>query len=415
MRKLISKVIILLLFMLVLFFTTSIAFSSFDDLNQTKSQSLQLGEWWSPISTPQEFYNMVTTCNCELSYDRYYLTQDLDFSEFDWTIDSSNANTIFCGYFDGNNHKISNLTVYTELTTDTYLGIFSIIQNATIKNITFENVHINFFKYALYFSNYRSGLLAGQATGTNTIDNVSIINSSVKGTKYSGVGGLIGRVSELETSLTINRIKATNLKIFSKNFYVGGLIGYIEDKVNSISISNIDFEGEIFSSNKYSFVGGLIGKVNNGPIISINQVILEFKSINTIETSCCFFNDYSKKYIGGLIAYNQSVDKLSINNTFLTGELITQCSYSSIYVGTLLAKNTGDYIGSNNFYAAVLFRQADGSINFDPNPDAVGVFSNEINDGALPTLAQWNIMSTYFDMTIWSQADTGRLFLNLIT
>lgn len=312
---------------------------------------------------------------------------------------------------EGNNHTISNLTIYTSRNNNILYGLFGTLLDATIKNITFDNVHLDYNNNALNYTYYRAGLLAGRSRGDTTISNITIIDSSVKGTR-NYVGGLIGVVNSTDSSLTIDHIKTENFKIFGKVNYVGGLIGNIEDEVSSVSISNIDFEGEVFSNGNNSYQGGLIGRVKNGPTVSINQVVLEFKSINTIETNSTYYNKYTKKYIGGLRGYNMSTsDNLSISHTFLTGDLITQTDAKCIYVGTLFGRNTGSYNGDNNFFAAVQFKNTSGNITYDPDINAVGVFSTEVNNGTMPSVTWWNNFSNSFNMDIWSQDLTGRLYL----
>ncbi len=411
MKKPFSKVLILLVFVMIFASTTSIAFSYFDNINHEEDETIPVGEWFVGISTPQEFFNLATSGSSTVD-DRYYLTQDIDFTGFNWVIDSSNVGNTFTGSLDGNNYKITNLTMYTELTSSSYLGLFGTVINASFQNIVFENVHIDFPDSALSGGNYRSGLLAGLAQGIINVENITIIDSSVKATRNGGAGGLFGLVDAAGTAVSINKVKARNFKIFNTDNNVGGLVGLVENEITSLSISNFDFIGEIFSDGNNSHVGGVIGKLKNGGSISIDHVIVEFISINTIEDHVDYFNKYTNKHLGGIIGYNLATNtNLTINNTFLTGGLIHETASYSKNVGTMFGRNSGDYTGTNNYYAAVQFRQADGTIGYDPNPNAVGVFSIEINNGTLPSLAQWNIMSSNFNTTIWVQDVTGRLYL----
>lgn len=412
-NRFLKRVVLVILLVLVIAFTTTIAFSYFDDLEYTQNETtLEIGEWLEVIRTPQEFYDLATS-GTAVAGETYYLFNDLDFSGFNWLIDSSTVGNTFSSIIEGNGYKIKNLTMYTELTSRNYIGMFGKVDDATFKNIIFENVHIDFPDSVLSNKNYRSGLIAGLATGDINVHNIEIIDSSVKATRNGGAGGLFGLIDLTGTTVTIDQVKSTNFKVFNTSNNVGSLIGLVENEVSSLSITNIDFQGELFSNGNNSHVGGIIGKLKNGATTTINNVIVDFSTINTIEDNINYINKYSNKHIGGIIGYNlASSANLTISNTFMTGELIHQTSGNTKYVGTLFGRNSGNYTGNNNYYAAVSFKLSNGTISYDYNPNAVGVFSIEVNNGTMPSVTWWNNYSSNFDLDIWSQDSTGRLYLD---
>jgi len=96
LKNLLSKVIILLLFVVLIASGSSLAYSYFDSLSEPIRQTITVGEWMEPISTPQEFYDFATKTD-SVSEDRYYLTNDLDFSGFTWELDALNNDVVFKG------------------------------------------------------------------------------------------------------------------------------------------------------------------------------------------------------------------------------------------------------------------------------------------------------------------------------
>lgn len=168
MKHLLSKFLILLVFVIVLVSSSSLAYSYFDSKTNSSSSNMPIGEWMIGISTPQEFYDFATKSD-SVSEDKYYLENDIDFTGFDWTLDEDNNNVVFKGYLDGDNHTISNLTIYTDNSSYKFLGIFPIIKGGTVKNLKLEDVETVIDPSVLDSVTYRSGLIAGQISGTSKL------------------------------------------------------------------------------------------------------------------------------------------------------------------------------------------------------------------------------------------------------
>ena len=116
------------------------------------------------IETCEDFYNM--TIDVTTFQNKFRLLNDLDFSNYAWISDPSNA-LKWEGELDGQGYTISNLTIDS---TERKAALFYEITNATIKNINFDNCNI----YGLQ----DSAVVAGYSNG-GTIENIKITNSSV--------------------------------------------------------------------------------------------------------------------------------------------------------------------------------------------------------------------------------------------
>lgn len=145
----------------------------------------------------------------------------------------------FQGTFDGNGHKITNLTGTN--------GLFASTSGATIKNVGLENVNIN-------GSSYVGGLI-GNATSTN-ISNC-YTTGSINGT--SDVGGLVGYTnSTTGTNLYENIYSSANVTGSSK---VGGLLGETHSRNSDFNIKNAYAIGDVTGSG--SQIGGFAGYMYN--------------------------------------------------------------------------------------------------------------------------------------------------------
>lgn len=180
------------------------------------------------------------------------LTDDIDLSGKSWTGINN-----FAGTFDGNGHKITNLTGTQ--------GLFASTSNATVKNVGLENVNIN--GNAAYI-----GGLIGNATTTNitncyttgTINNSysGSISSFASGSYSCGTGGLVGYTYTPGGQTAIFDNIYSSVDVTSSSDCVGGLIG--SGKVGfsngKFDIKNAYAIGNVSGKNG---VGGFIGAMYN--------------------------------------------------------------------------------------------------------------------------------------------------------
>ena len=150
--------------------------------------------------------------------------------------------TVFNGTLDGNNKKITGLTI----TGGSYTGLVGYAgSSATIKDIDLESVTP--VKASTYV-----GTLAGVLNGT-TIENIDIEGNTVEGMGY--VGGMAGYSTipmnnyEIK-NITINKYGPRDYK------YYGGLFGYTTKSLDEIFVKNTIVNGR---SNTGSVVGYTTG------------------------------------------------------------------------------------------------------------------------------------------------------------
>ncbi|MBR5956421.1 MAG: DUF1735 domain-containing protein [Bacteroidales bacterium] len=198
----------------------------------------------------------------------FKLATDIDLDGVEWTPAGGDDIKVF---FDGDGHKISNLSA----------SLFSKVEG-TIQNLTIENAEVN-------AGAANAGILAEVAKGE--IKNVAIINSKLtntgtatgtfiglaekvtmigchasgsctsKSTGYSRVGGLIGDMREGSVENCYSTVD-----VEGQGHFGGGLIACAGAENTSISISKSYATGKVYyngTANKSGY-GALVGRMEKG-------------------------------------------------------------------------------------------------------------------------------------------------------
>lgn len=163
-----------------------------------------------------------------------------------------NKDNYFSGHFDGQGYTISNAKIdqYIDIDNKYYSGLFTLIENATIKNININNISINLNEN----KNSYIALIAAKATSSN------ISNISIK-----------------ESNITIDN------QASKENVYIGGLIA----NANKNELSNIylDFDTNANTKNIASLVTNSVDDEINNIIIDSN---IEEYSLNELSTKTIY-------------------------------------------------------------------------------------------------------------------------------
>ena len=247
-----------------------------------------------------------------------------------------NGDWNYVGTFDGNGKTITNLYINA---TQAYKGLFGLIYQSTIKNLTFENANVTNTENDI-------GILAGYAGNGNTLQNIKISNTcQIKGgNDFTGgiagyldgnayncvnyatvqgtedVGGLFGFYSRDGNSMTAC---ANYGNVTASSYTAGGLVGYFE----SGTIKDCANYGDITGT---SNVGNLIG---NAQSCNLNNVLGTGNVTATSDTERAgllvgHINN-SSSTASGILAYNSS-SKLTINKTEQTDDAVKAIGEGSL-------------------------------------------------------------------------------------
>jgi len=257
------------------------------------------------------------------------------------------------GEFDGNGHKISNLSFNFDFVS--HVGLFGqLASGGKITQVGVENLNITGTRCV--------GGLVGLSRGTvSHCDATGSVTGSSTSSETGGydeyVGGLVG----CNNQGTISNSYFTGS--VSGHSYVGGLVGYSRGDV-----SNSHFTGSVVGEER---VGGLVGyniagTVSNcystGNVTGHQSVggLVGTQMLGTV-SNCYFTGNVGGYYaewgdlvgwaVGGLVGSNHNG---TVSNSYSTGNVTGR-----IYVGGL--------VGWNHVYATVYNSYSDGNVTGDVN------------------------------------------------
>ena len=190
----------------------------------------------------------------------FVLKADIDLDNMPWTPIGTSENN-FVGTFDGNGHSIKNLNIVVTEAKEgkAYMGFLGYANNATIKNVTFENVYVNVACLDIDHSQGHIGAVAGSLEGTSTIENVTVKGDITVYATQTANGA--SRVAVIAGGNTYGDVTMKNVHVVANegssliaNNNVGALAGQLQGKMYFENCSsNINV-----TANKF-FAGGLVG------------------------------------------------------------------------------------------------------------------------------------------------------------
>lgn len=171
----------------------------------------------------------------------------------------------FAGHYDGGNFTISDLYYSGSFNTDTdtEIGLFKTLKNgASIKCLTVKATSISGVAS-------KGGILAGKATGTVTIDSVTVAGAISLNNVGNDIGGIIGYAKDATISITNCHLQ---IGINYGDEAIGGVIGNAHD--SNLNISNIYSSKSQFNISGSYFVGGIVGYLYSSSF-NISNITLE--------------------------------------------------------------------------------------------------------------------------------------------
>ena len=195
------------------------------------------------------------------------LVGDIDLNDFltrsvasNWTPVGTEAEP-FTGEFDGNGYTIKNLTLVEPEAKEgkAYIGFFGYAKDATIKNVTFENVTINIPCLDIDHSQGHIGAVAGSLEGKCAIENVTVkgdifVEATPSANGASRVAVVAGGNAYGNVTIKNVHVIANEGSYLKANNNTGAIAGQLQGKtVYENCSSNIDV-----TVNKF-FAGGIVG------------------------------------------------------------------------------------------------------------------------------------------------------------
>lgn len=252
--------------------------------------------------------------------------------------------TVFHGSFDGQNHTISNMTIW--LPCESAVGFISKLAGS-LSNIKFDKINIT----GRVSDSYHVGLV-GRAWGP--ITNVHVTNGFVQGEK--NIGGIVGNMEAPYGYKSKGLLEDVSFQGTVKGvFYVGGIVGNAE---NTITHADANVNILVYSVSRYDseHIGGIAGysKATIGYSSAKGRI-----SPDAAESS-------DARSIGGLVGTNRGYVFASYAQMNITGPSQNPTSkYAAegfnYYIGGLVGDNQGP-ISSSYFAGNVVGESCVGGI-----------------------------------------------------
>ncbi len=179
------------------------------------------------------FANEVNVNKKNFDGEAVVLANDINLKNAAWTPIGATGSTMFAGIFDGQGHTISNLNVDTSAMgkdNKAAAGLFGWTegydakQPVAFKNLTIDGVTVKSGKYA--------GAVIGYTSGTVTIENCTVKNATISGTRVGGVAGFQG------TGVTVDNCHV-NTAALTGSESVSEVVGFTYDGITNCTSTNV--------------------------------------------------------------------------------------------------------------------------------------------------------------------------------
>ena len=264
------------------------------------------------ISTASQLYAGLENLSDEADiYSSYKLIADIDLSNSKEKFEPLFNGLKFAGDFDGNNHKIYNMSIISNDYLESAGLFYGIAHSGKVHDLVLDNIVIS--------GNIANiGTVAGYNNGI--IEKVKVNNATLSSTIESTVaqiGGISARVSAVKDIASvgsvnyinlgrIDRCQITNATLVGyKKSIVGGLVATL----NGGSILNSAFNGTISTENSETITAGIVATMtanaNQNAKLKDNYAVVSFSNV-TNKAGIVYNNDYSQ--------YKNSQDKIISEN-----------------------------------------------------------------------------------------------------
>ena len=250
--------------------------SSVEDLNALAAD----------VNSGTDYENVCFKLTTALNYSNEMITDGSNYTPIG--IDDNEYGKPFKGVFDGGDNVINGITVYQPGSSD--VGLFGLINGATIKNIKLSNCHFtgNYMVGAIVGESFENGAIISNCHVDNTVYVIATLyNDGVDDYPGSRVGGIIGFCQCTLVS------ECTSAGIITGDNNVGGIVGELEgeNKLNGI-LTNCFYVGKNSDITGSTDKGIIFGSAEN---YTINITLLNDDSNATVKNATRIANYNGEK------------------------------------------------------------------------------------------------------------------------
>lgn len=245
---------------------------------------------------------------------KVYLANDIELTEENWIPIGKDENT-FNGTFDGKNKKIKNLKGNYDGTSETNVGLFGVVNNAKIKNLTVSGI------IEVSGDIQSAGGIIGKINDSANIENcVNEVNITL--VKGGYVGGIVGIAFGKSTNINIKNCAnrgILDIQNTQTGYYIGGAMASIKNS-EAIDLKVDNFINYANIMNKSGGAGGCLGVCPSGGIFYINNIKNLCESIT------------GRDVAGGIVGYSGK-NTLVISNSYNSGTITSTSRESGGIIG----------------------------------------------------------------------------------
>ena len=237
------------------------------------------------------------------------LDRDVDLGGYGYTPIGTEDNP-FKGYFDGQGHKIKNLTLNPTLRSEGIkaYGLFGVTNQAEIKNLTLENVSID-------FQSYKDGSTAG-----------------------AYIGGLVGKLGLSNVTAVTVSGSVSSFTLASNSMYIGGLAGIVYNQNTTAYISYIQ-NCLVDVNMSIDEEDGEKGDLSNAAVGGIAGMVFNYNCSVAIINNAVYGNVYGGTYTGGIVGY---LDDTATIMDCLSAADVEATATDGAYAGGIAGVCSGD-------------------------------------------------------------------------
>lgn len=195
------------------------------------------------------------------------LVNDIDLEGVDFVSIGYNGGNrkYFEGTFDGNNKTIKNLKRFVRDDSRRSIGLFSQVNNATVKNLTLED-------FTAAATRWEAAAIACEAVGDCTFENITLKNGSVV-TYNNDTGGIVGWANKGNftfKNITVGSDVTIHSIWGSPDTALGGIVGTLESP-STVTLENVTISCKLDAYNDvaanyqwyaYRLTGMIIGNMS---------------------------------------------------------------------------------------------------------------------------------------------------------
>ena len=295
-----------------------------------------------------------------------------------------NSGVAFCGTYDGQGYKISNV----DFTQRNYGGVFNQVKGGTIKNLTVENITCSTFDSAVNEGEWGCSIIGNVGLGS-TVQGLTAMGDfgttaipcshNVAGIAIRVCGGasnVVNGVTMLETLVKDCTNNATLHGFYTK---AGGITALTQDQ-NGVPNDYVLFDGCVNNSNiaMVEATGSTLSKIGRDGLSGILGYVADGTKIKDCVNNGTLTSALTTAKIGGIVGWAQGreLEDLGGNKNPAgqkmigdpAGSTITGFKYATVDNGvattTLTLAKDGEYLLEGNAAPVFAFAEA-GTIAFD--------------------------------------------------